>query len=109
MGKITDEALLVQLGYTQTHGMMDTLKQIIKNTHGYESIKKHLVTLQEALKPYGSFVAISSSHDFFKIKNETNSQEAHELIQKWSEKYKVNLMKVDGKEAYYVKGQLQTA
>ena len=106
MGNVTDEALLVQLGYTEPQGMMETLKQIIKNTHGYESIKKHIVSLQEALKPYGSFVAISSSQNFFKIKNESNSAVAQELIQKWSEKYKVNLDKVSGKESYYIKGHI---
>jgi hypothetical protein len=105
MGNVTDEALLVQLGYTQSHGMMEPLKRIIKNTHGYESIKKHIVSLQEALKPYGSFIAISSSHNFFKIKNENKSEVAYELIHKWSEKYKVNLTKVSGKEAYYIEGQ----
>jgi hypothetical protein len=105
MGNVTDEALLVQLGYTQSNGMMETLKQTIKNTHGYESIKKHIVSLQETLKPYGSFIAISSSQNIFKIKNEGKSEVARELIHKWSEKYKVTLDKVSGKEAYYIKGQ----
>ncbi len=105
MGNVTDEALLVQLGYTQSNGVRETLKHIIKNTHGYERIKKHIISLQDALKPHGSFIAISSSHDFFKIKNESKSEMAYELIEKWSEKYKVNLTKVSGKEAYYIEGQ----
>jgi len=105
MAHVTDEALLVQLGYTHTSSMMETLKEIIKNTDGYESIKKHIISLQASLKPYGSFIAVSSSHEFFKIKNESNSEVASELIQKWSEKYKVNLVKVSGKEAYYIEGQ----
>ncbi len=104
MSNVTDEALLVQLGYTKSNGVMETLKQIIDNTHGYENIKKHILSLQESLKPHGSFVAISSSQDFFKIKNETNSEIADKLIHKWSEKYKVNLTKVSGKETYYIQG-----
>lgn len=105
MGNVTDKALLVQLGYTQSSGMMEPLKRIIKNTHGYDSIKKHIVSLQGALKPYGSFIAISSSQNFFKIKNESKSEVAHEIIHNWSEKYKVNLTKISGKEAYYIEGQ----
>ncbi len=106
MGKVTDEALLVQLGYRESESVMDSLKRIIKNTHGYDSLKKHILSLHDTLKPYGSFIAISSSSDFFKIKNETNSPAAREIIEKWSEKYKVNLSQVSGKNAYYIKGQL---
>jgi len=105
MGNVTDEALLVQLGYRDSESVMDSLKRIIKNTHGYDSLKKHIISLHETLKPYGSFIAISSSSDFFKIKNEENSQVAQELIEKWSTKYKVNLAQVSGKDAYYIKGQ----
>jgi len=105
MKNLTDEALLTQLGYTATHGMEDKLKLIIKKTKGYDDIKKHLLALHDNLKPYDSFVALSSSHDFFKIKNETNSEEAKVYIHKWAEKYRVNLEKVEGKETYYIIGQ----
>jgi hypothetical protein len=105
MGNVTDEALLVQLGYTQSNGMMETLKQTIKNTHGYESIKKHIVSLQETLKPYGSFIAISSSQNIFKIKNEGKSEVARELIHKWSEKYKVLWIKFLVKRLIISKGK----
>ncbi|HIP47303.1 MAG TPA: hypothetical protein EYG95_07070 [Campylobacterales bacterium] len=105
MKNLTDEALLTQLGYTPTSGTQEKLKLIIEKTEGYEDIKKHLLALHDNLKPHDSFVALSSSHDFFKIKNENSSEEAEAYIHKWAEKYRVNLEKVAGKETYYITGQ----
>lgn len=105
MKDLSDEALLTQLGYVPNTGTQEKLQQIIEKTEGYEDIKKHLLALNDNLKHHDSFVAISSSHDFFKIKNETNSQEADEYIHKWAKKYRVNLLKVAGKETFYITGQ----
>jgi len=105
MKNLTDEALLTQLGYTATSGTQEKLKHIINKTQGYEDIKKHLLALHDNLRHHDSFVALSSSHDFFKIKNENKSEEAEEYIQHWAEKYRVNLQKVAGKETYYITGQ----
>ncbi len=105
MKNLTDEALLRQLGYTATNGAQEKLKLIINKTEGYEDIKRHLLALHDNLKPHNSFVALSSSADFFKIKNEDKSQEADAYIHKWAEKYGVNLQKVAGKETYYIMGK----
>jgi len=105
MKDLTDEALLTQLGYTATSGTQEKLKQIITKTAGYEDIKRHLLALHDNLKQHDSFVGLSSSHDFFKIKNEHSSEEAEAYIHKWADKYRVNLQKVEGKETYYITGQ----
>jgi len=105
MKNLTDEALLTQLGYVATSGTQEKLKLIIKKTPGYEKIKKHLLALHDNLKHHNSFVALSSTHDFFKIKNEDNSAEATDYIHKWAEKYKISLRKVEGKETYYIIGE----
>lgn len=105
MKNLTDEALLTQLGYTPTSGTEEKLKLIIQKTKGYEDIKKHLLALHDNLRAHDSFVALSSSHDYFKIKNEKASKEADAYIHKWADKYKVNLQKVEGKETYYITGQ----
>ncbi len=105
MKNLTDEALLTQLGYTPTSGAQEKLKLIIEKTKGYEDIKKHLLALHDNLRHHDSFVTLSSSQDFFKIKNENKSEEADVYIHKWAEKYKVNLEKVAGKETYYITGQ----
>ncbi len=107
MKNLSDEALLKQLGYTETsNGIQEQLKNIISKTSGYEEIKPHLLALHDNLRQHDSFVALSSSKDFFKIKNEKKSEEAEEYIHKWANKYKVNLEKVAGKETYYIIGQL---
>ena len=105
MKNLTDEALLRQLGYTQTTGIVEKLKLIIHKTEGYEDIKRHLLALHDNIKLHNSFVGISSSEDFFKIKNENNSQEASQYIKKWANKYNINLQKVAGKETYYITGK----
>lgn len=105
MKNLTDEALLRQLGYSATSGTQEKLKLIIEKTKGYEDIKRHLLALHDNLRPHNSFVALSSSQDFFKIKNENNSEVASEYIQKWADKYKVNLEKVEDSETYYITGQ----
>ena len=54
-------------------------------------------------------MALSSSKDCFKIKNEAQGEEmiksTNEIIQKWSKKYKIELEKVSGKETYYILGK----
>ena len=105
MKNLTDEALLKQLGYTETSSMQEQLQNTIQKTSGYEDIKKHLLALHDNLKHHNAFVALSSSQDFFKIKNENRSDDADAYIHKWAEKYRVNLQKVAGKETYYIMGK----
>jgi hypothetical protein len=105
MKNLSDEALLRQLGYTQTNGILGKLKNIIRKTDGYEDIKKHLLALHDNLKQHNAFVALSSTEDFFKIKNLENSKDATDYIHKWAHKYNVNLLKVAGKETYYITGK----
>ncbi len=107
MKNLSDEALLKQLGYTeQTEGVKGKLKRITEETSGYEDIKKHLLALHDNLKQHNAFVALSSTQDFFKIKNNNNSQDAKEYIEKWADKYNVQLSKSSGKETYYIKGKI---
>ncbi|NLC27245.1 MAG: hypothetical protein GX780_00530 [Campylobacteraceae bacterium] len=105
---MTNEAILTQLGYTVNSGALAQLEYAISNTPGFEHINKNLITLHDHLQPYLSFVALSSSKPYFKIKNMATEPKAKEevkaVIQKWSEKFKVNIEKVDGKETYYVTG-----
>jgi len=105
MKNLSDEALLRQLGYPESHGIVGKLENIISKTDGYEDIKRHLLALHDNLKQHNAFVAISSSEDFFKIKNLENSKDATDYIHKWAHKYNVNLLKVAGKETYYITGK----
>ena len=102
------DAMLTQLGYTPNEALLNQLEKIEKNTVGYEKIQKHIMDLHDHLKVDGSFVALSNSEDYFKIKVEASSpelaQEAHEKIQHFSEKFKVTIKKIEDKETYYISG-----
>lgn len=102
------EAVLKQLGYAPNNALMAQLERIEKNTQGYEKIKKHILDLHEHLKVDDSYVAMSNSNDYFKIKIEAPSEgrreEAIEKVDRFAEKYKVDLKKVPGKETYYIVG-----
>lgn len=102
------EAMLTQLGYVPNNALLEQLQRIEENTSGYEKIQKHIMDLHDHLKVDGSYIAMSNSNDFFKIKVEAPSQElaeeAHEKIQHFSEKYKVAINKLENKNTYYILG-----
>ena len=102
------DAMLTQLGYAPNEALMKQLEKIEQNTTGYEKIQKHIMDLHDHLKVDGSFVALSNSEDYFKIKVEANSPqlaaEAHDKIKHFSDKFKVTVNKLDNKETYYILG-----
>lgn len=102
------QAILTQLGYSVAPNAEAQLERVMNNTVGFEHVERHLIALHDALKAYHSFVALSSTKDYFKIKNEATSaelvDEVNEMIAKWSAKYKVTLEKVPNKNTYYVIG-----
>ena len=104
------DAMLTQLGYKPNDALMQQLEKIEENTNGYEKIQKHIMDLHDSLKVVDSFVALSNSNDYFKIKVEAISpelaQEAHEKIAHFSKKYKVKLKKLENNKTYYIEGFL---
>ena len=102
------EAMLNQLGYAPNEALSKQIKNIIDNTVGYEKIEKHIMDLHDHLKVDGSFVALSNSEDYFKIKVEAQSpelaQEAHKKIKRFRNKFKVELRELDNKNTYYIIG-----
>ncbi len=108
MVSVLDETLLVQFGYQVSDNSKAQIRRIIENTKGFEHIGKHILALNDNLKPYDSYVTLSSTKDYFKIKNEGKNpeeiEEVNKIIQKWADKYKVKLQKVEGKETYYILG-----
>lgn len=103
-----NNATLTQLGYIPNEALTQQLGRIIANTKNYDKIEKHILDLHEHLKVAHAHVAMSNSEDYFKIKIETDSEamiaEAMEKIDHFSDKYKVALQKVDGKNTYYILG-----
>lgn len=105
---MTNDAILMQLDYTVTDSALAQVEKVKNNTLGFDYVEKHLITLHDQLKSHLSYVALSSNKDYFKIKNEAIGdemvQEVTELIKRWSEKFKIDIEKVDGKNTYYVIG-----
>lgn len=105
---MTHDAVLNQLGLLPNAALLVQLDNIEKNTHGYEKIIKHILDLHESLKTSESYVALSNSKDYFKIKIDATSDiakaDAMEKINHFCEKYKVEVQKVEGKPTYYILG-----
>ena len=72
------DAMLRQLGYAPNEALINQLDRIERNTVGYEKIQKHIMDLHDHLKVDGSFVALSNSENYFKIKVEASSPELAE-------------------------------
>ena len=49
---MTNDAILKQLGYTVTDSAMAQVEKVIKNTHGFDYVEKHLITLHDQLKAH---------------------------------------------------------
>ncbi len=105
---LDSEAVLKQLGYSPNDKLIEQIGRIEANTKGYDKIQKHILDLHERLKVDESYVALSNSNDYFKIKVEAPSEErrteALEAIEHFGEKYKIGLQKVEGKQTYYIIG-----
>ena len=102
------DAMLTQLGYAPNNALLSQLEKIEKNTVGYEKIQKHIMDLHDHLRVDGSYIALSNSNDYLKIKVNTPSSElaleAHEKIKHFSEKFKIEVSKLSNKETYYILG-----
>ncbi|MDD5400434.1 MAG: hypothetical protein PHQ93_04525 [Sulfurimonas sp.] len=102
------EAMLIQLGYVPNDALIKQLQKIQANTEGYEKIQKHIMDLHDHLKVDDSYVALSNSNDYFKIKIDSSSpeivEEAHEKIKHFSDKFKVKVNKLENKNTYYILG-----
>jgi len=102
--KLTNEAILTQLGYNVTDNTLKDLEIIINNTKNFEKFKNHLIALNDHLKPLESYVAMSSTNPYFKIKlhDELHQDDAKEEIKKWAKKYNVELKQANEKTFYII-------
>ncbi|MDA7817805.1 hypothetical protein N9A28_06410 [Sulfurimonas sp.] len=102
------DAMLTQLGYVPNEALLNQLQRIEENTSGYEKIKKHIMDLHDHLKVDESYVAMSNSEDYLKIKIDSKTPEtiedANEKVQHFCDKFKVEVKKLENKETYYIVG-----
>ena len=106
---ITTDTILTQLNYTINESSTAQAIKAMQNAVGFEKFAKHLISLNDNLKHINAYVALSNNSDKFKIKsdnldNDALLEEFHEIVKKWSNKYKVSLETIPNKEVYYIIG-----
>lgn len=95
-------ALLNQLGYNENDATTAQVKRILNNCDGLNL--SSIITLNDHLKPLGSFVAMSGSEDVFKIKNAGKTPDALNVIENWAEKNKISIKRVN-ENTHYILGK----
>ncbi len=107
--EITPETLLTQLGYPINDAMILQAERAIAATAGFDVFGKHILSLKDELAHYDGYIALSNSRDLLKIKSDSNNPQTIdaylELLQKWSDKYKIKLENVEGTNTHYILGQ----
>ncbi|QOG11695.1 hypothetical protein [Arcobacter sp. FWKO B] len=107
--EITPEVLATQLGYSINDATLSQAKSIIENTKNFDKFSKHLLSLHDSLAHISSYVAMSNTNNYLKIKcDESNSaefvKEFDEIVEHFSNKYNVEVQKVANKNVYYIIG-----
>jgi hypothetical protein len=107
--ELTPEALLTQLGYSVTEQTLKQINRIMENTEGLDKFLPHIPSFGDALAVEKGYLAMSNSEDYLKIKcdpdtNADNLAAFTEIVNRWADKYKLALKKVDDKNTYYIIG-----
>jgi len=107
--EVTPEMLLSQLNYTVNDSSLKQITNAINETINFDKFSKHIISLNDSLKHLNSYVALSNHCSKFKIKsdnldNDSLLEEFHNVVKKWSDKYKVSLETIPNKEVYYIIG-----
>ena len=109
--EVTPEVIVSQLEIGKTESSIKQAEQAMKNTKDFEKFSKHIISLNDKLKHMHGFVSLSNSEHYFKIKCDS-SNDSSEIIKEftaevehWSNKYDVELQKVQDKDVYYIIGK----
>ena len=107
---LTAEALLAQLGYTKNKQTIKQMNDIMNNTKKFDNFSQHILSFNDALAVEKSFIAMSNSEKYLKIKckediSADNLTAFTNLVEHWATKYKLELKKVEKKNTYYIIGQ----
>lgn len=103
---VTPEVLASQLKIGKTDTVIEQINKAIENTNNFYKFAKHIISLNDKLKEFDSFIALSNSFPLFKIKCEDKKflSEFTKEVNHWSNKYNVEIEKVENKNVYYIKG-----
>lgn len=108
---MNEEGILTALGYSVNDSTINQLRGILSKCDFEDNELEKIVMLNDKLRVYEgvAYIAMSNSNDYFKIKIVADDAKLEAVIKEeilaWSNKYKLNLEKVVGKETYYVTGR----
>ena len=106
---MSEEGILLALGYTSSEAVITQLRGILSKCDFTDTELEHIVTLNDKLKIYDAYIAMSNTNPYFKIKNEAATKERKEavvdMIKTWSDKFNIALEKVPNKDTYYILGR----
>lgn len=107
---MNEEGILVSLGYSVNDSTIAQLRGILSKCDFEDNELEKIILLNDKLEKFSAYIAMSNSNPYFKIKNEDKAEDVvkavREAIFEWSEKYKLGLEKVEGKETYYIVGRI---
>lgn len=103
---MNEEGILLAFGYNANDATLKQLRAILSRCDFEQTELEKIVALNDKLKTYGAYIAMSNSNNYFKIKNESPDKHIREAVREaifsWSDKNKRKLEKVEGKETYYI-------
>lgn len=109
--EITPEVLVAQLDLGHGEATLNQTKVAMENTKDFDKFSKHILSLNDKLKHMNAYVALSNSESYFKIKCDSSVdspeiiEEFTQEVQHFSDKYDVELKKVENKDVYYIIGK----
>lgn len=103
------DGILVSLGYGENESTTAQLEGILNECDFTTTELEKVVLLNDNLKKFEAYVAMSNTNNYFKVKSESSDLETikaiREKIFEWADRYKFSIEKVDGKETYYITGK----
>ena len=107
---MSEEGILISLGYSANDATLKQLRGILSKCDFEDNELDRIITLNDKLKIYNAYVAMSNTHDSFKIKYDATGKMQKkavlDLIFSWSEKFQLKIKKVENKETYYITGRM---
>lgn len=106
---VSAEVLLSQLGQSKNVSSLKQAQKMIDSTINFNKFSKHIFTLNEHLKRLNSYIGLSNTTNYLKIKCDENEDESvkKEFIKEvfhWADKYNVKLEQAGKKYVYYILG-----
>lgn len=107
---VSAEVLLSQLGYSKNNASLKQAQTMIDKTNEFDKFSKHVISFHDQIKKMNAYVGFSNTTDYLKIKCDEHDadeilEEFHEEVAHWSNKYNVEVERIDNRPVYYILGK----